>query len=325
MADHAVTRGPAWMVQAAEIAKLFYVDGLSKTDIARAVGLSRFKVARIIQESLERGLVEVRIHSPTSVETELSTALAKAYGLRRAIVVTGPSRVEAGGPVHEHLCRLAAELLEELVTDEDVLGLSCSRNVTATVDMLSTLASSEVLQLTGTLNETVGAPGSVESVRRAAAVGGGPVLPIYAPMLLPDAAVARSLAADPEIRSTLDRIPDVTIALVSVGAWLEDGSSVWRSVDEKDRCAGSAAGAVGEIGARLFDAHGRPVRTEMDERVLGMTLEQLRAVPEVVALGLGAQRVEAVRAALVGKLVTTLVCESDLAHALLEAARTETP
>lgn len=314
----AVMRGPAWMVQAAAIAKLYYVDGLSKTEIAHSTGLSRFKVARILTESLERGLVEVRINNPSHVETELSTALARAYDLHRAIVVTGSSHVEEGGPVHEQLCRMGAQLLEELVSEQDVLGLSCSRNITTTIDRLSTLAACPVVQLTGTLTSVAGAPGSVESVRRAAALGGGSAAPIYAPMVLSDPAAARSLARQPDIRAALDRFGEVTIALVSVGAWLEDGSSVWRSVDEADRRAGAAAGAVGEISGRLFDRAGEPVYIDLDDRVLGITLAELRQVPEVIALGLGLQRAPAIRAALTSGLVTTLVCDSDLAHALLQ-------
>jgi DNA-binding transcriptional regulator LsrR (DeoR family) len=212
---------------------------------------------------------------------------------------------------------MAAQLVEELVTDHDVLGLSCSRNITATIERLSALAPCPVVQLTGTLTTTNGAPGSVESVRRAAHVGHGPAWPIYAPMLLPDAGTAESLSSQPDIRAALDRQREVTVALVSVGAWVQDGSSVWQSVDGADRQAGAAVGAVGEIGARLFDRRGHAVETPIDHRVLGITLDQLRQVPEVIALGLGISRADAIRAALEGGLVTSLVCDTDLAHRLL--------
>lgn len=317
--DRAPGRGPAWMVQAAAVAQKFYGEGRSKIEIAEELGWSRFKVARILDEAWERGLVEVRINLPAQVDADLSTRLAGRFGLRRAIVVD----VAEPAPAHEQVCQVAAELLGELVSTEDVLGLSCSRSVTATIDALRTLAPCRVVQLTGTLAGADRGPGSVESVRRAAEVGKGSAYPIYAPMVLPDESTARALAHQGDISAVMQRFPEVTIALVSVGAWAAGSSSVWQTLeDDRIREAASAAGAVGEIGARLFDAGGQPMGAPIDGRVLGMSLEQLRGVDEVIALALGRQRSEAIRAALTGELVTTLVCDGDLARALLEDEQT---
>jgi DNA-binding transcriptional regulator LsrR (DeoR family) len=137
-------------------------------------------------------------------------------------------------------------------------------------------------------------------------------------MVLGDASTARSLANQSGIRPVLEQFPDVTIAMVSVGAWRQGASSVWQTVDERLRSEALEAGAVGEIGARLFDASGQPLPTPLDERVLGMTLKELSQIDEVIALGFGRERREAIRAALTGGLVTTLVSDGDLAEALLD-------
>jgi DNA-binding transcriptional regulator LsrR (DeoR family) len=307
------------MVQAAAVAQKFYREGRSKIEIAEELGCSRFKVARILDEALERGLVEVRINLPAQVDPDLSTRLAGRFGLNRAIVVDAADPA----PAHEQVCTVAADLLSELVTAEDVLGLSCSRSVTATIDALRRLAPCRVVQLTGTLAGAEHGPGSVESVRRAAEVGRGAAYPIYAPMVLPDEATARALAHQGDISAVMRRFPEVTIALVSVGAWSADSSSVWQTLDDdRLREAATAAGAVGEIGARLFDGDGQAMSAPIDGRVLGVSLEQLRGMNEVIALALGRQRSEAIRASLAGGLVTTLVCDGALARALLEDGRT---
>ncbi|MGH8966451.1 MAG: sugar-binding domain-containing protein, partial [Actinomycetes bacterium] len=75
-----------------------------------------------------------------------------------------------------------------------------------------------------------------------------------------------------------------------------------------------------EIGGRLFDGQGEPVPGAVDDRVLGMTLAQLREIDEVVGMAYGIGRAEAVRAAVTGGLVTTLVCDAPLALALLDQA-----
>jgi len=267
--------GPAWMVQAAEIARLFYFEGQSKVQIADQLRLSRFKVARILDEARERGLVEVTMRFPTAIDTDASARL---------------------------------------------LGLTCSRTVTATTDALQRLAPCDVVQLSGTLAGMGHDVGSVESVRRAAQIGGGNAHPIYAPLVVQDAETAASLAKQPGIRATLDRVGDVTVAVVAVGAWRAGYSTVWDAVSADERKAAAAAGVIGEIGGRCFDEDGNAVPGPVDDRVVGMTLEQLRAVPHVVAIAYGEGRAPAVRAAARSGTMHTLVCDAAIAAALLAQA-----
>ncbi|HYJ66298.1 MAG TPA: sugar-binding domain-containing protein [Nocardioidaceae bacterium] len=311
-------RGPAWMVQAAALARRFHLDGRSKTELAEEFGLSRFKVARMLEEARELGVVDVTITLPTHIDADLSTTLGEQYGLRRAIVVDVPTRSDVD--VRSQLGAVAADLLGELVSADEVLGLSCSRTVAAATEALTTLAPCTVVQLTGTLAGPDIAAGSVESVRRAAAIGGGQGFPIYGPMLLPDAATARALAGESAIRATIEQFGRVGIAMVAIGAWRDDLSTVWTLAEERARRAATKAGAVGEIGGRLFDASGNPVATELDERILGITLDQLRRVPEVIGLMYDARRADAARAALLGGLVDTFVTDASLARALVEEA-----
>jgi DNA-binding transcriptional regulator LsrR (DeoR family) len=315
--------GPAWQVQAALIARRFYLQGQSKVEIGESLGLSRFKVARILDEAQERGLVEVRVHLPAPVDPDLSESVREHLGLHRAIVVE-PTNGGAADGVRGEIGSVAAGVLTETVTAEDVLGLTCSRSVAATTAALQSLPPCPVVQLTGTLAGPDIESGGVESVRRAARVGGGKAYPVYAPMLLPDASTLRSLAGQSSVRQVLDRFGDVTVALVAVGGWSQDLSTVWETVTPRDRSRATKAGTVGEIGARLFDAHGTPVRTPIDERVLGVTLEQLRRVPEVIALARSGARAAAVRAAADGHLIDTLVCDADLGRTLLEQGPDET-
>jgi DNA-binding transcriptional regulator LsrR (DeoR family) len=321
-------RGPAWMVQAAALARRFHLEGRSKTELAEEFGLSRFKVARMLDEARELGVVDVSITLPTHIDADLSTALGEQYGLRRAIVVDVPTQSDA--EVRSQLGAVAADLLGELVSADDVLGLSCSRTVAAATDALTTLARCTVVQLTGTLAGPDVKAGSVESVRRAAAVGGGKGFPIYGPMLLPDAATARALAGESAIRATIQQFRRVGVAMVAIGAWQEGMSTVWTLAEASARRAGTEAGAVGEIGGRLFDASGAPIATDLDERILGVTLQQLRTVPEVIGLmydggrvkaarrGRGGGLVDAAQAALRGGLVDTFVTDASLARALVD-------
>ncbi len=308
--------GPTWQVQAALIARRFYLEGRSKVEIAEELGLSRFKVARILDDARDLGLVKVSVELPAQIDAALSHELCARFGLRRAFVVNTPGT--GSSSPRPALGRVAADLLSELATPDDVLGFTCSRSVAATTQALTTLPPCRVVQLSGTLAGPDQDIGSVESVRRAADVGGGRAYPVYSPMVLPDAATAASLSRQPSILQTLEQIGEVTLATVAVGGWQPELSTVWQEVEDDVRAKAAEAGAVGEIAARLFDANGQALTTPVDERVLALTLEQLQRIPEVIALAHDARRGPAVRAAVGAGLVSSLVCTEDLARALLD-------
>lgn len=308
--------GPAWLVQAALVARRFYLEGRSKTEIADELDLSRFKVARILEDAREQGLVQITVRLPAQIDAELSAALLECYGLRRAVVIE-PGR-HTGAGLLDVLGHVAADLLTEVVGPDDVLGLTCSQSVSATAAALRELAPCPVVQLTGTLVGPNQETGSVESVRSAAGVSGGKAYLFYAPMVLPDAATAAALRAEKAVRTAFAQFPAVTVALVAIGAWDAGLSTVWETLDEPERREVAEAGGVGEIGARVFGPRGEPVCTTVDERALGIGLGELHAVPEVIGLARDPRRAAAVHAAVTGGLVNSLVCDADLARALLD-------
>jgi DNA-binding transcriptional regulator LsrR (DeoR family) len=307
--------GPAWLVRAARIARRFHVDGASKTDIAAETGLSRFKVARILEDAQSMGLVEVTVRLPADIDPDLSLQLAERYSPVEAVVITCAD--ESVASMREAVARAAADLLSEVLTEHDVLGLTCSRTVAAATHALSRLAPCRVVQLSGTLAGPEMEAGSVESVRRAAQVGGGQAFPIYAPMLLPDAATARTLAEQPTIRRVIDEFGAVSVAMVAVGCWAPGLSTIWDNAEPQERSQLASDGAVGEIAGRVFDSAGAMVPSVLDDRVLGIGLDQLRRIPGVIGIAHDARRSPAVHAALTGRLVDFIVCDAGLARALL--------
>jgi deoxyribonucleoside regulator len=75
---------------------------------------------------------------------------------------------------------------------------------------------------------------------------------------------------------------------------------------------------VGDVCCHLLDAEGNPSLPNLSERVVGLTLEQLRAIPNVIGIATGAQKAASVAAVLKGGYVSALVCDGELARSLLE-------
>lgn len=309
--------GPAELMQAAAMARRFYLEGKSKIQIADEFGVSRFKVARVLETALERDLVRIEIRVPAELDAERSDALRARYGLRHVVVVESPSQEADDGADPENLGEVAAGLLGELVTDGDVLGLAWGRSTIHMAAALRQLPPCTVVQLTGVYDASTADRGSVEAVRRAAEVAGGEAHPIYAPMLLPDSATASTLRSQTGIARAFEYFDKVTVAAVSIGSWEPGISTVHDMLSDTEREHYSSLGVAAEMSAHLFDAGGRRIGRDLGERCITVEAERLRRVPEVVAIAGGQRKAEAIGAVLRSGLVTSLVTDTAAADSLL--------
>jgi len=315
--------GPAELMQAAAIARRFYLEGKSKIQIADEFGVSRFKVARVLETALERDLVRIEIRVPAELDADRSDALRARYGLRHAVVVESPTEgadtaAEEAGADPENLGEVAADLLGELVTDGDVLGLAWGRSTIHMAAALRQLPPCTVVQLTGVYDAGTADRGSVEAVRRAADVAGGEAHPIYAPMLLPDSATAAALRSQTGISRAFEYFDKVTVAAVSIGSWEPGVSTVHDMLSDSERAHYSSLGVAAEMSAHLFDAQGRRIGRDLGERCITVEADRLRRIPEVVAIAGGQRKADAIGAVLRSGLVTSLVTDTAAADHLLQ-------
>lgn len=298
---------------ALEVARRYYVDGWPKNMIGERLGLSRFRVARLLDKARDNGWVRIEIDAPPDIDTELSDAVLRAYGLRHVLVVEpGPQ-----GGLRAGVASAAARFMQEVLSPRDLVGLAWSRAVFEAVERLERLPHCPVVQLTGALPQSEAEEGSIELVRRFAAVSRAPAYFYYAPMILASDAVADALRQQPEVARTIALLPEVTFAVVALGGWAPGRSTVYDSMPPAERQRLAGAGVVGDISGVLFDDEG-PLDSALSRRILCPTPDQLRAIPHVVALAYGADRADAVAAAVRTGLLQSLVVDRALAQLLVD-------
>ena len=309
--------GPAALVLTATVARRYYLEGATKSDIAAELGLSRFKVARLLDEARATGVVRIELDSSGRIDLDLSVRLAKAYGLRHSVVIDGPEDDQA--LLRTTLGRAAAELVTEIVETGDVLGLAWARSLMPIRTSVGRLARCDVVQLTGALSLPQD-ESPVELVRDVARRSTGQGYFYYAPMILPDASTASVLRTQPEVARALEKCADVTKAVVGVGAWREGLSTVADALTEPERRQMYDLGVRSELSGIQLDAEGVPVKTELTARLIGIDADQLARVPEVIGIVYEASKADAVRAAVRGGFVTSLVTHPAMARALIARA-----
>jgi DNA-binding transcriptional regulator LsrR (DeoR family) len=310
-----VDDGPAELVLLAAVARRHYLHQQSKVEIADELGISRFKVARLLESARDRGLVRIEIVRQGSLDVDASARLQERFGLTHAVVVHTADADPVA--VRQQLGRAAAELLSEVLTEDDVLGLPWSRNVHAMVGALTSLPRVVVVQLTVAIALPYFDSSGVDIVRGAARLGGGSARVFYAPFVLDTRASADALRRQPAVAEGLARASAVTKAVVGIGHWSPGGSTIHDLLDPEEQVDLANRGVVGELAGVFFDANGKPLRPRVAGRLVTIDAESLRVIPEVVAVASGAPKGPAVRAALEGHLVQGLVVDQELAEALL--------
>jgi len=328
-----LVKTPAGLAQAPQlflasrVAHLHYVEDLTNLEIAGRLGISRFRVARLLERALKSGIVEITIHSPLEVDEELSSALIAKYGLAEALVypVRSASHADQNGElITAEVGRLAARYLADILTDGAKFGVTWGTSLEAVARALGTIGDfprSDVVQLVGGLSSASNSSRAMDVLARFASVSGGTLSALDAPLVVSDPQTADRLRAENSIHQTLSQVADLAAAVVGIGSWDPPNSQVIPLFSESDRERAAALHAAGDIAAIIIDREGNELPGDIATRTIRARSEDFRKIPYVIGVASGAGKTNGVRAVLAGKWANVLVTDSVLARALLSDSR----
>lgn len=306
------TRSPN--LQAALVARSFYLEGRQKSEIAEQFGLSRFKVARLLDEARESGIVHISVEMPPQMNVALGERVASRWGLRHVLVANDAGQTSETS--RAMMATLAADFLTGTVGPNDVLGISWGSSVAQVIDEIHRLPGLDVVQLVGGVRSSELDTNGSELVRRLSHISGGRAFPLMAPLVVETTETADALRGERVIAETLNQFSRLTTALVGIGSWKPERSSLIREVSASDRKELLGRGAVADVCGVVLDADGQLITSSMNARTLSIGSDQLKAVPNVIAVAGGSDKVSAIRAALASGLVDVLVSDGETAEAL---------
>jgi DNA-binding transcriptional regulator LsrR (DeoR family) len=301
-----------------KVSTLYYERRHTQQEIADRLHISRPMVSRLLSEARQQGIVQITIVPPRGLRVDLESALEERYGLESVQVVPVDPGANADR-VRRQIGAAGAAYLARTLQPDETLGMSWGTTLSAMVEAIVPMASSgvRVVQMLGGIGPPDTEAYGSALVRRTAQLLHASAVLLPAPGIVATLAVRDSLRKDPHVRTALRELESLTTAFVGLGALatnavLNDGHSLPRAT----RTELMAAGAIGDIALRFFDARGTPVRTSLDDRILGITVAQLRKVPRVVAVAGGLDKVDAIGAALGAGIVKALVTDQRTAEAL---------
>lgn len=304
-------RFPAALVY--EAARLYYFDQATQAQIAEQLGTSRPTVSRLLAEARDTGIVEIRLREPKHPSTaDLEQQLVESLGLAAAYVAASA----AGVPIGRLLAgRVADALTQAQLSPGDALLVSSGLSVFGIAQQpLPALPGVQLCPTVGGVEEPEPHYQTNEITRALALkVNGVPVM-LYAPAL-PSAPLHAVLMDDPQVRRVTQLWKSARAALLGIGAPPHHRSSLPSVIS-----SAPLYGAVGDICARPYDAEGSPLDFPGIERLVAMTLDDLRRVEHSIGIAIGAQKVESIAVAVRAGYVNTLVTDSDTAQLLMSAA-----
>jgi DNA-binding transcriptional regulator LsrR (DeoR family) len=294
----------------------YYIDGLTQKEIGERLGLSRLKIVRLLKRARAEGVVEIRIASDIRLNTELARGLEERFQLQEAIV-TDPS---ADPEAHNAIGRAGAQYLERSLHDDLVLGIGMGRTVSSILEhMIPRKLDNATIRTLAGAYERPGAHSNAYNIAwRLADLLGATCEQLYCPLIVPDKDTRKALLSNQTLSQLLRSVSACDIALIGLGALDRDSPLIRLGyVSPNELAELRSNGAVGEILGRFYDSNGNALETGLEQRTLGIDLQGLCGVQNVIALAHGPNKVEPMLGALRTGCLDVLVTDRWTAESVL--------
>jgi DNA-binding transcriptional regulator LsrR (DeoR family) len=312
---------PAYRDMLADVAGMYYLQEKTQNDIAEALGLSRVKVYRLLKEAREAGVVEITVHRSHARNDRLERTLCERFGLADALVLdtAGLEQADVGRGIGE----IGARAVERQIRDGATIAVYLGRSTYAVAQAIRPGLHHDV-RVAQAVGSTLFATRGVDSAtvaRQLAAALGGEARYLPSPMFADSVEATAVLRRQPAVEQTLAIARQADLALLGIGN-LDPAASALAIASglSADQLAGMrAAGVVGDMGGRVFTADGGLPEHELTGRVVGLTFEELRRIPTVIAVAFGAAKACAILGALRTGVVDVLCTDDVAAREVLRA------
>ena len=308
--------------QMSQAARLYYQDEMTQQEVAEALGVSRPTVSRLLAQARQEQIVQITIVDPFATHEDLETQLIESFGLEHAMVVAGKGL--SNDLLIRRLGFATAGYLQQALSDGQKVGIGWGRTLHATVQALDNRrqANIQVLPIIGGLGQISPSFQVNNLAQRLAEKLGGDWQPFYVPAFVSDPAALEGLMRLPDVDAVLEIWSQLDLALVGIGHFaLQHQSSMFfatymadETLRKLERC-----GAVGDLCGRFFDIHGQ--RCFAEPGVVGISLEQLKALNGIVGVAGGEEKIAAILGALRGDYLNVLITDSVTAMGILERHR----
>jgi DNA-binding transcriptional regulator LsrR (DeoR family) len=298
------------------VAWMYYVEEMTQSAIADALGIGRITVVRLLAEARSMNEVRISLNRDIAELAGLEIEAQKRLGVAEVVVapLSDPA-ADARGVI----AAAAGEYLSPLLRPDMKIGLGWGETLSrmlAFVEERPAPRMSVVSLLGGVMRARAANP--AECAWQFSRVFMADCFMLAAPAIVDSRETKRALIE----RCGLGEVYDLAQALdaVVVGVGGRQSFATARSyglLSDEEVENLKARGAIGNLLYNFFDAEGLLVDDPINSRVMSIPIESLRKASARILVGGGAEKVEAIFAACQLLRPTTLVTDEATARALI--------
>lgn len=289
----------------------YYFENLTQQAIADRLCISRMRVIKLLETARQTGVIQFRLRSDGVGMMEVSRRLMQKYHLKDVFIIPAP---DAGASPNEAVARAGAMYVADRLGDNACINVGYGDTLSRTLNHLATMVQSPVtcISLTGGVSYYL--PNARSTIFNARLV----LMP--APLLASTPEMAAAMLAESSVSEILRMASLSSFTLVGIGA-MDDSATIIKSgmLSQADLLQLRTSRAVGDVLCHFLGADGQLIPTPIEDRLIATPLDGLKAMPNVVGLAAGAQKVEAIRAVLRGGYLDVLITDEATADLLLRA------
>lgn len=296
---------------------LYYEEGMTQQAIADLLHVSRTTVVKMLQAARDEGIVSISVAPQHLGAVRGARELKARYPLDMVIVVPDDGGVSFD---YERIGRAAGRYLTSVIKPDDILGVCWGKTVLAMSETVPemTLPNLTIVQAAGS------AMGAYESSTERCTANMAVRLHarcvnLHAPGIVSSYALKEALMAEQSIKerfSLLHACSKIVFGMADLGP--QSMAFMSGYLTQEEALPYQEKGAVGMMAGRFFDSRGQAILGELDDKMIGITLEKLRQIPERICIAGGEDKVSALHALLSGGNATVFITDESTALMLLQ-------
>lgn len=311
-----------------KVVDMYYKDEMSQDAISKKLNISRATVSRTLSRAKKEGIVKIQINYPSENTIDLEKSIEKEFGLKEVLIA-----VEAEGINKDYAVSLqASEYLARILKNNMKLGINWGRSMKNLITTFEkegynksiNVKGVEIIPFLGTNNSF---DEKSESLRltysnflaiKMGQLIDGKIYNLSAPMVVSNSKAKEVIMNEPDVKRVLEKSKTCDVAILGIGPIDKDGSLFVLMEDGEEMAEKlRQKNAVGEVIGRAYNKQGDIIHSELDDRIIGVTLEELKKIPLKIGVAYGKHKVESIKAALRGSLIDVLVTDRDTAEQLV--------
>lgn len=304
-----------------EVAVMYYEKEYTQSRIAKELNLSRPTVASMLKEAKEKGIVTITVNKIQKQEKYLSDWITQKYNLKSVHIV---QKNINSTETKRNIGQRAASFIEQNLESTTSIGLGWGTTLYHYVQAASYIDTdiNTIIPLIGGVSINDVKYHANHLVFELADKYKSSPHYFYAPAVAENEDIYNAFAYSGLASSALAEAKIVDTAIISPdNPYHQSTLQHLGYVTEEDIINLKKLNIVGDILTSFYDKNGEVIENSISRKMLGLTINDLSEIENVIVLASGSHKNESTKALLKTNVVDHLILDIDIARYLSETSK----